>query len=72
MEVYIKELICSSILELKLQDFKKEAFDLGVIEILQKFYVPWEKKKKEKERKKVSKISPALNGLLTSRKLGGR
>lgn len=51
MEVYIKELICSSILELKLQDFKKEAFDLGVIEILQKFYVPWEKRKKEKERK---------------------
>lgn len=52
MEVYIKELICSSILELKLQDFKKEAFDLGVIEILQKFYVPWEKKKKKRKERK--------------------
>ena len=40
------------------------------MEIVQKFHVPWEKKKKKKEKKKEKKISLALNVLLTSRMFG--
>ena len=58
MEVYIKELICSSILGLKLQKFKKRSFRLRCYRNSSKVLCSLEKKEKKKkkgkkERKKV-------------------
>ena len=59
MEVYIKELICSSILGLKLQKFKKRSFRLRCYRNSSKVLCSLEKKekKKKKERKKERKYS---------------
>ena len=71
MEVYIKELICSSILGLKLQKFGKRSSRLSCYRNSSKVLCSLEKKGKNWKKESIlSKISLALNVSLTSQKFG--
>ena len=77
MEVYIKELICSSILGLNYKNSKKKKLSTKELwKFFKNFMFLEKKKKKKKEKKKekkesiLCKISLALNVLLTSRMFG--
>ena len=75
MEVYIKELICSSILGLNYKNSKKKKLSTKELWKFFKSFMFLEKKKKKKKKKEkkesiLCKISLALNVLLTSRMFG--